>query len=173
MGSIDTVIDYKPRNTIGQVYSDIRLGNNIWAIKIVELNKAPITLSGAKLHRIKDTSELSQALLSTWIKDFKQAQLYNYLYGTRIGQAVQISLNIGSGVVDLIKTPVEEYNKGGNVLKGIGIGATSLAQKLTIELLNIGASSAITIKKGLTGIDKAISGTSPDKGLFNSIRRTV
>jgi hypothetical protein len=42
-------------------------------------------------------------------------------------------------------------------LRGIGVGATSLAQKVTVELLNIGASSAITIKKGLTGIDKAIT----------------
>jgi len=133
------------------------LGNNIWAVKIVELNKAPITLAGIKLHRVSNSTELFQTLLSIWIKDFKKMQVYNYLYGTRIGQSVQIGLNIGSGVIDLIRIPVEEYNKGGNILKGIGLGATSLAQKLTVELLNIGASSAITVKKGLNAIDKAFS----------------
>lgn len=44
------------------------------------------------------------------------------------------------------------------VLIGIGVGASSLAQKITIELLNLSASSAITIKKTLSSIDKAITG---------------
>ena len=154
---LDMIVDYKPRMTIGQVYNDIRLGNNIWAIKVVELNKVPITLSPIKLNFVKNSSEFKERVLDTWIKDFTQGGVYNIFKGTRIGQPVQICLNIGSGVIDLIKTPVEEYNKGGNVLRGIGVGATSLAQKITVELLNIGASSAITIKKGLTGIDKAIT----------------
>ena len=58
LSALDTIIDYKPRNTIGQVYSDIKFGNHIWAVKIVELNKAPITLSGLRLTYVKDSSEL-------------------------------------------------------------------------------------------------------------------
>ncbi len=112
MSAIDSIIDYKPRNTINQVYSDVRLRNHIWAIKVMELNKAPITLSGLKLYKVKDTNELTNAMMETWVKDFKH--VLHYLSGTRIGQSVQIGLNIGYGVVDLIKTPVEEYNKGGN-----------------------------------------------------------
>lgn len=141
--------------------------------------------------------------------------------GTRIGQPVQMFINIGHGVVDLIKIPVSEYNKGGNVWKGkiilytlfvylilfclfasfsicfsclsplallpsdppcplssfllsclfalkviflfsgIGAGASSLAQRVTVEVLNLSASSAITIKKGLTSLDKAITGSRP------------
>lgn len=160
LSPIDTMIDYKPRNTIGEVYSDIRLGNNIWAFKIVELNKAPITLSPIKLTKVKDKGELFEEILGVWIKNFKQTQVYNYLYGTRIGQPVQIVVNIGAGVVDLIKAPVDEYARGGNILKGIGLGATSFVQRVTVELLNIGASSAITIKKGLTSIDRALIGNS-------------
>jgi hypothetical protein len=57
-------------------------------------------------------------MLSVWIKNFKQTQVYNYLYGTRIGLPVQIVLKLGAGVIDLIKTPVDEYQKGGNILKG-------------------------------------------------------
>eukprot|EP01114_Cavostelium_apophysatum_P008174 TRINITY_DN2049_c0_g1_i1.p1 TRINITY_DN2049_c0_g1~~TRINITY_DN2049_c0_g1_i1.p1 ORF type:complete len:1600 (+),score=467.39 TRINITY_DN2049_c0_g1_i1:193-4992(+) len=165
LSAIDTMIDYKPRNTIGEVYSDIRLGNNIWAFKLVELNKAPITLSAIKLRKVKNKDELIEGMLSVWIKDFKQTQVYNYLYGTRIGQPVQIAVNIGSGVVDLIKAPADEYYRGGNILKGIGLGATSLVQRVTVELLNLGASSAITIKKGLTGIDKALTGRHSSRDL--------
>lgn len=119
LSEIDTLIDYKPRSTIGEVYSDIRLGNNIWAFKVVELNKAPISLSRIQLIRAKNQSDLLEKMLSVWIKNFKSTQVYNYLYGTRIGQPVQIVLKLGAGVIDLIKTPVDEYNRGGNILKGI------------------------------------------------------
>jgi hypothetical protein len=59
---------------------------------------------------------LFEAISSTWIKNFNQ--IYNYLYGTFIGQPVQIGVNIGSAVIDLVKTPMDEYNKGGNILRG-------------------------------------------------------
>jgi hypothetical protein len=49
--------------TIGQVYSDIRLGHNIWAIKVVELNKAPITLSAIKVTFVKDSTEFSMKFI--------------------------------------------------------------------------------------------------------------
>ena len=38
-------------------------------------------------------------------------QVYNYLFGTRLGAPVQMFLNIGVGMVDLVKIPVDEYNK--------------------------------------------------------------
>jgi hypothetical protein len=157
MSAIDSVIDYKPRGSLGQVYSDFRLGNNVWAFKVMELNKAHIVLSSIKMQHVKDKQALIKEMLA---KNFKQKQIYNYLYGTRIGQSVQIGINIGSGVVDLIRTPIEEYHKGGNILMGIGAGASSFVQKITVELLNLGVSSAITMKKTLRGIDKVI-GTSP------------
>jgi hypothetical protein len=53
IGAIDTEIDYKPKSSISEVYSDIRLGNNVWAFKIVELTKAPITLSQIKLTNVR------------------------------------------------------------------------------------------------------------------------
>jgi hypothetical protein len=59
--------------------------------------------------------------MATWFKDFTQMQVYNYLKGTRIGQPVQICLNIGAGVIDLIKTPVEEYNKVRTIIVSIFI----------------------------------------------------
>lgn len=46
------------------------------------------------------------------------------------------------------------------ISSGIGVGATSLVQKITVELLNLSASSAITIKKGLRGLDKVIGNSS-------------
>ena len=100
------------------MYNNLKLGNNIWAFRIAELNKAPITLSGIQLTKVKNGSGVLEELLATWIKDFKSEQIYNYLWGTRFGQPVQIGLNIGAGVIDLLKTPVSEYSKGGNILKG-------------------------------------------------------
>jgi len=164
LSPIDTVIDYKPKNSLGQVYSDIRLGTNVWAFKAVELNKAPITLSAITLTKVKDKTVLFEEILSQWIKNFKDTQVYNYLWGTRIAQPVQICVNIGTAVVDFVKTPVEEYHNGGNVLKGIGLGAASLGKKLSVEVLTLGASSAIAVKKGLTKIDRVITGTAhPDE----------
>lgn len=40
------------------------------------------------------------------------------------------------------------------------MGATSFVHKITVEVLNLSASSAITIAKGLKKIDKVISKTS-------------
>ncbi|PRP85451.1 hypothetical protein PROFUN_06820 [Planoprotostelium fungivorum] len=163
LSDIDTIIDYKPKTTIGSVYSDIKVGNNVWAIKSVELMKAPITLRSFFLLKVKSTDHLLDEILNNYFKDFKQGEILNYLWGTRIGQPVQICLNIGNAMVDLIKTPVDEWNRGGNILKGIGMGATSLLQKVTVEVLNLSASSAITVKKGLTKVDKVLTGTSYDR----------
>eukprot|EP01117_Protostelium_nocturnum_P005356 TRINITY_DN1949_c0_g3_i2.p1 TRINITY_DN1949_c0_g3~~TRINITY_DN1949_c0_g3_i2.p1 ORF type:complete len:1683 (-),score=671.18 TRINITY_DN1949_c0_g3_i2:114-5162(-) len=166
LSELDMVIDYKPKTTIGSVYSDIKLGNQVWAIKAVELMKAPITLSSVVLYKVKNTDQLVEEILNNYLKS-QGEHIFNYLWGTRIGQPVQICLNIGTAVVDLIKTPVEEYQRGGNVLKGIGLGATSLVSTLTLELLNVGASSAITAKKGLTKIDRVLTGRSPDYHISN------
>jgi hypothetical protein len=46
---------------------------------------------------------------------------------------------------------------------GLGYGATSLVQKISVEVLNIGASSAITIQKGLTALDRGITGNVPSE----------
>jgi len=72
----------------------------------------------------------------------------------KLESTLELELSISS-VLQLMNTIKEEI-----FLIGIGAGATSLVQKVTVELLNLGVSSAITMKKTLKGIDKVI-GTSP------------
>lgn len=137
----------------------MQLGNHIWAFKVMELNKAHIVLSPLRLTKMRKKSELMEAFRRRNLK-----QISNYLYGTRIATPVQIGINLGSGVIDLVRIPIEQYQSGGNILVGLGAGASSLVQKISVELLNLGASSAITIKKGLRGLDRALSnevGTTP------------
>jgi len=158
LSSIDTVIDYKPKSSLSQLYSDIRLGNFVWAVQIMELNAAPIRLQPIRLHRVHNKEALFKEIQKRY---FKLDQIRGYLYGTMIGQqSVRILFNIGTGIVDLVKVPVTEYKKGGNVWKGLGAGATSFMQKVTVEVLNIGSMTTVKMKKGLKKIDKVISGQS-------------
>ncbi len=53
--SIHSMLDYKPRYSFNDVYNDIRVGNNIWAVKMVELNKAPISLVGTRITKVAST----------------------------------------------------------------------------------------------------------------------
>lgn len=93
---------------------------------------------------------------NVWFNDFKSNQFFNYFFGTRIGHSVSIALNIGEGVVDLVKIPIEEYQRGGSVLKGIGRGTTSLATTLTLQLVSLGVSGSSTLQKGLQNLNNVL-----------------
>lgn len=158
IGKIKAIIDYKPKNSIGRAIRSIRLGSSLWVIAIssFQADRAKLALRGFTLKQVKSTDQLLESVKSIWTPDVT-SQLYKVLAGTRLGQSIKFALNVGGGFVDFVKIPIHEYQRGGSVLKGIGMGTTSLASRLTKEIANLLATGSIVVQKGITGLNRAIT----------------
>jgi len=99
ISKIDSVINYKPRGSFGQVYNDLSSGNKLSLVKVMGLKEAHILL---KPVTIRQMSLQQTPIQNLFFENWRQIQ--NYLSATRLGQTVKIGIKLGSRVVDLILT---------------------------------------------------------------------
>jgi len=69
-----------------------------------------------------------------------------------------ITMRSGSGVTDLVYTPVKQWQKDGRVLTGIQQGSASALHKFTIETLNAGTNVAAGVRYVLESADYYLGG---------------
>ena len=70
-------------------------------------------------------------LQEIWTPDWKANQLADVLSG--IAALVQLLVNLGMGIVDLVLLPIEEMKKkGGHLSRGIQKGTSWFAKNMTL-----------------------------------------
>lgn len=78
---------------------------------------------------------------------------------TRFGQPIQVGLNVGSAIFDLLAVPLREYGETGNILHGLAKGTGSFLKKVSIQLLGVTAKTTVTGSKLFNYLDWFSGGT--------------
>jgi autophagy-related protein 2 len=78
--------------------------------------------------------KLFEKILGVWVPHIKNTQIPSLASG--IG-GVKTLVNVGSGVMDLVLTPVAQFNNDGRIMKGLSKGTTSFLKTTTIETVKV------------------------------------
>lgn len=148
---------YKPDNS-SLIENALTVENNgqmlMILVESIQLNGSSITLPGSQFRNLPCADLLPQ-LKKQWIKGFNPM---DYVLGTKLASPFQIAVNLGSAAFDLIAIPVEEYRKSGNIVYGIANGTSAFLRKVSLQVLNLTATSAVTGTKFFGYLDKLAGG---------------
>jgi len=145
------VVDYKPRGLEVMDYSKVVAGGYLWLVAMIPLECASFTLSEIDITNTT-LDKLPEGIVSTWMPNFLQTNIPQYIKGV---QPIKIVAKMGSGVIGLVKVPIQEYKKDANILHGVGKGI----QTLTFEVLNFGSRVTVSANKILKKTERMISGS--------------
>lgn len=131
--AIKLKLDYKPKRVD---YGLLRQGKTIEMMNFFHFDGAEMTLRHITLRGITGWARLFDTLNDLWTPDVKANQLSDVLSGIA---PVRSLVNVGAGVADLILLPIEQFQKDGNLGKGLKKGAGRFAKATALEALRLGA----------------------------------
>ncbi|CAG8485963.1 5701_t:CDS:10 [Paraglomus brasilianum] len=149
-------IDYKPKHVD---YTNLKGGNLVELMNFFHLEAAEMTLRDVKLTGVKGWQRLIEDLGAAWLPHITNTQVPNVLSGVA---PIRSLVNIGSGVVDLILLPVEQYKKDGRIIRGLQKGTQSFAKATTMEAIKLGTKLAVGTQVMLEHADEILSFSSDD-----------
>ncbi|CAG8475052.1 4609_t:CDS:10 [Paraglomus occultum] len=150
-------IDYKPKHVD---YTNLKEGNLVELMNFFHLEAAEMTLRDVTLTGVKGWRRLIEDLGAAWLPHITNTQVSNVLSGVA---PIRSLVNIGSGVVDLILLPVEQYKKDGRIIRGLQKGTQSFAKATTMEAIKLGTKLAVGTQVMLEHADEILSFNSDDK----------
>lgn len=145
-------LDYKPKKVD---YVGLRSGHTTEFMNFFILDEAEMTLRHVVLHGISGFPKMSKQLNDVWMPDIKKNQLGDVLAGLA---PVRSIVKLGSGFRDLVKIPVEEYQRDGRVVRSIQRGAWHFARNTSTELVKFGAKLAVGTQTVLENAEQAMGG---------------
>eukprot|EP00005_Dracoamoeba_jomungandri_P003942 CAMPEP_0174259098 /NCGR_PEP_ID=MMETSP0439-20130205/7983_1 /TAXON_ID=0 /ORGANISM="Stereomyxa ramosa, Strain Chinc5" /LENGTH=2118 /DNA_ID=CAMNT_0015342867 /DNA_START=80 /DNA_END=6436 /DNA_ORIENTATION=+ len=154
--SVMMKIDYHPkRMDYNALYGDNKIS---FLAKALPLRAATVHLKPIKVKARGIGELLSRRIIEAYRPHLKETQIYELLYSIA---PIRSLLNVGSGVSDLIYTPLKYWNTdGSSVLTGIQQGTASAAQKITMETLNATSTVTSGVQHILQSIDYYLGGES-------------
>lgn len=142
-------VDYKPK------YVDFRHfknGNISEVINFFRLEEAALFLRPVRLSGISGFDALGVHAMSQWIPQLNR-QISGLVSGV---SGVRSIVNVGIGVKDLIKTPIEGYQKG-KTLYGLQKGARLFVKATAMETIKLTTRLAVSTQGLLEQADKALN----------------
>ncbi|PWN48294.1 hypothetical protein IE53DRAFT_370745 [Violaceomyces palustris] len=126
-------LDYKPKRVN---YNLLREGKTIELMNFFHFDGAEMTLRHVTLRGISGWPRLFDTLNDIWTPDVKANQIADILSGVA---PIRSLVNVGAGVADLVLLPIEQWQRDGNVLRGVRKGAGSFAKSTALEAVRLGA----------------------------------
>jgi hypothetical protein len=156
--SIRLKIDYQPRQLD---YQALHTDKTAFLAKATPLRAATLHLKKVKVNARGWGELFGKRLVEAYVPHLRKTQIYNLAAG--IGP-VRWLLNVGSGVSDLIYTPVQQWQKDGRILTGLQRGTSSAVYKLVTETLNATTNMTAGVQYVLESADSLLRGTSGGAG---------
>ncbi|KAK0531340.1 autophagy- protein 2 [Tilletia horrida] len=129
-------LDYKPKRVD---YGELRQGKTIELMNFFHFDGSDMTLRHVTLRGIAGWPRFFEALNDIWTPDVKANQLADVIAGIA---PIRTVVNVGAGLADLVLLPIEQYQKDGRLVKGIGRGLGSFAKTATLEAVKLTAQLA-------------------------------
>ncbi|KAL9938841.1 hypothetical protein V8E36_002560 [Tilletia maclaganii] len=129
-------LDYKPKRVD---YGQLRQGKTIELMNFFHFDGSDMTLRHVTLRGIAGWPRFFEALNDIWTPDVKANQLADVVAGIA---PIRTVVNVGAGLADLVLLPIEQYQKDGRLVKGIGRGLGSFAKTATLEAVKLTAQLA-------------------------------
>lgn len=151
VNTVHMYLDYKPKRVD---YGGLRSGRYTEFKNFFILDKAHIILRHAIVYGIRGFDALHDTLNDVWMPDIKHNQLPGVLGGLA---PVSSLVSIGSGLVDVVAIPIQEYKKDGRLMRSIQKGTSLLMRNTTSEIARLGAKVAIGTQTVLSGAETMFS----------------
>lgn len=159
-------IDYKPKRI--DLHS-LRNGDYAQLVHLFPLEGVGITLEPKRFVGIEGWGRLGLQLGKEWAGQILAHQTHRYLSGI---QPLRSIVKVGTGVVDLVMIPVEQFKRDGRLLRGLRLGTFSFLKNLTMETINVTTSLAVGAQSLLESMDSAMTAAGSGKPRRGGSRRT-
>lgn len=137
-------IDYEPVNVN---YSSLRSGDMFEMINFVKLSGAEVFLNRIELNGVDGNEQLANMLTESWLHDIKSPQIFRLLLGVL---PIRSLYNVGGGLYDLVMLPVGQYQRDGQVMRGVYRGMHSFLSNVAVETVGLTAQMSESTSNVLT-----------------------
>jgi autophagy-related protein 2 len=127
--------DYQPTSVS---LSKIKEGEYFQLLNLTPINGLEVRLNGLDIHGQSGVSDLVNAITMAIIPQVTGTQIFRFLLGI---MPIKSLYNVGSGVMDLVVLPIQQYNHDGQILRGIRRGVTSFVSNIGVESVNLTANT--------------------------------
>lgn len=145
-------LDYKPKRVDVQ---GLRQGRIMQLINFFHFEASEMVFRHVILRGVSGWSTLYYRLNEVWAPDVRANQMSDILSGIT---PIRSLVNVGTGVVDLVLLPVDQYRKEGKWQRGAKLGAKSFAQTAAIEAINLGGKLATGTQVVLEKAESVLGG---------------
>lgn len=145
-------LDYKPKRVDVQ---GLRKGRIMQLINFFHFEASEMVFRHVILRGVSGWSTLYYRLNEVWAPDVRANQMSDILSGIT---PIRSLVNVGTGVVDLVLLPVDQYRKEGKWQRGAKLGAKSFAQSAALEAINLGGKLATGTQVVLEKAESVLGG---------------
>lgn len=143
-------VDYKAKHID---YTKLKAGRLLELVNFVNLNDAELVLSPVCLYGVTGWARLSDRILKIWLPHVRDTQIPGIVSGV---SEMKSFVNIGMGMKDMFKKPVEQFQKDGRIVRGVTQGASSLMKTATLETVKLSSKLAVRMQSALESADQAM-----------------
>eukprot|EP00898_Chlorokybus_atmophyticus_P006013 jgi/Chlat1/6412/Chrsp45S06026 len=145
-------IDYKPRHVD---LIALRDGNFAEILNLVPWEGVELQLKKAKASGLQGWSALGASLGEQWLQDIAANQAHKFVTGIA---PIRSLCAVGSGAVQLVRLPTEQYKKDRQLARGLQRGVTAFVRSISLEALGVGAQVAAGAHDLLSMAEIALGG---------------
>ena len=145
-------VDYRPHRVS---FSSLVDGDFLQLLHLLPFEKLQLTLGAETVTDSASASAACAVLLSRWADELTRHQLHRYLSAV---QPLRSLVNVGSGVVDCVVLPLEQWRRQRRLGSGVRKGVQSLLRNVTVESLSLLMSVTHTATGLLHEVDSIVSG---------------
>eukprot|EP00471_Norrisiella_sphaerica_P009903 CAMPEP_0184504346 /NCGR_PEP_ID=MMETSP0113_2-20130426/52418_1 /TAXON_ID=91329 /ORGANISM="Norrisiella sphaerica, Strain BC52" /LENGTH=1928 /DNA_ID=CAMNT_0026893987 /DNA_START=1168 /DNA_END=6954 /DNA_ORIENTATION=- len=149
-------LDYRPKRIDLEA---LRAGEYAQLAHLLRLQEVRITLGKKVLRALEGWGALVAKLGKDWSEQILAQQIHRCLAGI---QPLRSIIKVGSGVVDLVVLPLEQFRRDGRVIRGLQKGMIAFINSLTVETINVATSLALGAHSLLETVDTAAGKSRPD-----------
>jgi len=147
IGEFNICLDYKPKRID---LDALRGGEYAQLAHLLRLEEVRITLGTRLLRAIEGWGGLAARLGKDWADQILAQQIHRCLAGV---QPLRSIIRVGSGVVDLVVLPLEQFRKDGRVIRGLHSGVRAFVNSITAETFNVATSVSLGAQTLLNSVD--------------------
>jgi hypothetical protein len=130
---INIKVDYQPTSLS---LSKIKDGEYFELLNLTSINGMEVRLHPLDVHGQSGVSNLVDAITTDILPQVTGTQVFRFMLGI---MPIRSLYNVGSGVADLVVLPIQQYNRDGQILRGLRRGITSFVSNLGVETVNLSA----------------------------------
>lgn len=154
-------IDYQPTSVIHSL-SRIKNGKYFELLNLTSINGVEIVLDPMDVNGQMGVSNLVDAMTRQIMPQITGTKVFRILLGI---MPIRSMYNVGSGVADLVVLPIQQYNRDGQVLRGLRRGIASFVSNVGVEAVSLSATGFQVSNYALESVGDMLSATTEESGV--------